>query len=556
MSPGSIPSECNAASADSPQGAVLSGTGESALRKAKVHGKMRGLMVDAGRVPETLDYYRRVIDFCADWELNTLHFRLADDQGTALRFYSVPDLVVHKNAFAPEQLKDLAGYAQTHGIDLIPELESFGHTGFITRSPAYAHLLDRDAQGSSEFTGIIPVSPETLRLFERLYREVSEIFPSVYLHGGCDEVNWGGSELSRKELRTKTRVQIWAEYLNSLHRICSGLGKHLIVWGDVVVHKEPAILPQLNKSILIMDWDYREQNSARLRETIRKVGDHGLRAIGAPGLVNYRWGPRVGTDQLRNIGAFADAYLDEEDPNAVGVILTNWVPCRYVQNSIWDGFFYAAVAFNEGTAAAESSGFRHFVEKHYGAKWDESWGEVFRTIYDAAPSVQEQSKTSGPGLPLRVPWSTDAQLAGTLQIAPSIQNPFTRLRSLLVQLEPAVLKNLADFQAFALSIEALQRLFWRESVVIEQASRRPQDRKTTDRLIAGIARDDQVLAKALSKDWDKGRFPDSPAKSDLVFDLSPKDQLLFEWVRAADYSASLANHPEHFHQLLEAAKSV
>jgi len=109
-------------------------------------------MVDAGRVPETLDYYRRVIDFCADWELNTLHFRLADDQGTALRFNSVPDLVVHKNAFAPEQLKDLAGYAQTHGIDLIPELESFGHTGFITRSPAYAHLLDRDAQGSSEFT--------------------------------------------------------------------------------------------------------------------------------------------------------------------------------------------------------------------------------------------------------------------------------------------------------------------------------------------------------------------------------------------------------------------
>jgi hypothetical protein len=541
---------------DSQQGGVLSGTGESALRKAKVQRKMRGLMVDAGRVPETLAYYRRVIDFCADWDLNTLHFRLADDQGTALRFNSVPDLVVHKNAFAPEQLRDLAEYAQTHGIDLIPELESFGHTGFITRSPAYAHLLDRDSRGSSEFTGIIPVDPETLRLFESLYREVSEIFPSVYLHGGCDEVNWGGSELSRKELRTKTRVQIWAEYLNSLHRICSGLGKHLIVWGDVVVHKEPAILPQLNKSILIMDWDYREQNSARLRETIRKVGAHGLRAIGAPGLVNYKWGPRVGTDQLRNIGAFADAYLDEEDPNSVGVILTNWVPCRYVQNSIWDGFFYAAVAFNEGTAAAESSGFRRFVEKHYGAKWDESWGEVYRTIYDAAPSVQEQPITSAAGLPLRVPWSTDAQLAIALQNGSSTQNPFTRLRSLLAQLEPAVLKHLADFQAFALSIEALQRLFWRESIVIEQASRRPLDRKTTDRLIAGIAQDDQVLAKALSKDWDKGRFPDSPAKSDLIFDLSPKDQLLFEWERAADYSASLANHPERFHQLLEAAKSV
>ena len=114
---------------------------------------MRGLMVDAGRVPESMEYYRRVIEFCVDWKLNTLQFRLADDQGSALRFSSVPDLVTHESAFTPEQLKGLAEYAQAHGIDLIPELESFGHTGYITRSSAYAHLLDNEPQGSSEFTG-------------------------------------------------------------------------------------------------------------------------------------------------------------------------------------------------------------------------------------------------------------------------------------------------------------------------------------------------------------------------------------------------------------------
>ena len=107
---------------------------------------IRGLMVDAGRVPELLDYYRRVIDFCAEWELNTLHFRLTDDQGSALRFRSVPDLVTHKNAFTPDQLRSLADYAKHHGVDLIPEIESFGHTGYITRSPAYAHLLDSSPQ--------------------------------------------------------------------------------------------------------------------------------------------------------------------------------------------------------------------------------------------------------------------------------------------------------------------------------------------------------------------------------------------------------------------------
>ena len=69
---------------------VLSDFRESAPDLGDVQETMRGLMVDAGRVPESMDYYRRVIDFCADWQLNTLHFRIADDQGSALRFASVP----------------------------------------------------------------------------------------------------------------------------------------------------------------------------------------------------------------------------------------------------------------------------------------------------------------------------------------------------------------------------------------------------------------------------------------------------------------------------------
>ena len=68
--------------AKSTTGELLLGTGESVPARKT----MRGLMVDAGRVPESIDYYRRVIEFCADWELNTLHFRIADDQGSALRF--------------------------------------------------------------------------------------------------------------------------------------------------------------------------------------------------------------------------------------------------------------------------------------------------------------------------------------------------------------------------------------------------------------------------------------------------------------------------------------
>jgi hypothetical protein len=531
--------------ANSPPKPLLPGADEPAVRQT-----MRGLMVDAGRVPESIEYYRRVIEFCADWELNALQFRLADDQGSALRFASVPDLLTHKDAFTPEQLNSLADYAKNHGVDLIPELESFGHTGYITRSPAYGHLSDRSTQGMSEFTGVIPVNPETLQLFDKLYREVAAIFPSTYLHGGCDEVNWGGSALSRKALERKTRAQIWAEYLNSLNRLSETLGKQFIVWGDFVLYKEPEILGRLNKSVIIMDWNYRENSSAKLQDAYLKVRANGSRAIGAPGLIHYEWGPRAGSEQLRNIDAYADCYLGSNDPASLGVILTNWIPSRYIQNSIWDGFAYAAVAFNEGTAAAQASGFRRFVNKHYQASWNETWDEAFQLIYDAAPSVNGREMPSSMDLRLPIPWSNDEQLKALLSNRSPRQNPFTRLRSLLVLLEPSVLKNLSDFQAFELCTKYLERMFWREAAIVEYAAEQFVERDSAHLLIQSIAERDQALAEALSSDWDEGRPADSPAKSEPAFGLAPKDQLLVQWRRAADYSASLAGKPDRFLQLL------
>ncbi len=551
MFPASISPARTLGALDSSTAKPLSGSPETASNR-----KLAGLMVDAARLPESMEYYRQVVEFCADWGLNTLQFRLTDDQGSALRFTSVPGLMTHRNAFTPEQLRSLVEYGQHHGVDLIPEVESFGHTGYITRSPKYAYLLDRKTESSSSFSGVIPVNPETLELFNKLFREVAAIFPSIYFHGGCDEVNWGGSTLSVKALQTKTRAQIWAEYLNSLNQICEGLGKEFIVWGDFVLHKQPEILGLLNKKIIIMDWNYWETNAAKIEEPLRNVRANGSRGIGAPALAWSGWGPRAGTEQLRNIDAFADAYLGVEDPSSLGVILTNWAPTRYIQDSIWDGWAYAAVAFKDGTTIAQTSGFRRFVEKHYAANWNESWAEIFQTIYDAAPCRSRETAMSRDGLALPIPWSSDQELAGVLGQASPASNPFTRLRSLLVLTEPLVRKNLSDFQAFELSVEYLERLFWREAVVIEQAVKKPLDKTASTLLIQSIAGRDCALAEALSRDWDKGRPSNSEAKSEPLVDLGPTYQLLFQWTQVATYSAFLAEHPDRFYQLLNAARPL
>lgn len=518
-------------------------TGESGEKK------IRGMMVDAGRVPERMEYYRRVVDFCAEWGLNALQFRLADDQGSAVRFASVPDLLTHKNAFTPDEMRGLAEYAKDHGVDLIPELESFGHTGYITRSATYSHLLDSGAAGT-EFTGVIPVDPETLEIFGKLYREVAAIFPSLYLHGGCDEVNWGGSALSRKALEIRSRAAIWAEYLNSLHGVAKGLGKQFIVWGDFVLHKEPEILPKLDKSIIIMDWNYGENSSAKVQEALLKVRANGSRGIGAPRLINYRWGARAGSEQLRNIDAYTEAYLEQNNAASMGVILTNWIPSRYVQDSIWDGVAYAAVAFAEGTATAQASGFQRFAEKHYGAKWDEKWDEAFRLIYDFAPYVQDRATESWMGVRLIVPWGSDEELEAAARDMTVRQNPFGGLSRLLESLDASVKRNQADWRAFRLCVEYLETLYLRYEAVAGLT-----DRESAAKLIERIAGRDKAMAEKLSRDWNVGRPADAPAKMGPVFDLHLKDQMVYAWTRATEYSTSLARDPDRFFRLINAQKN-
>ena len=509
-------------------------------------------MVDAARVPEDLAYYRRVIDFCSDWELNTLQFRLTDDQGSALRFSSVPHLITHPHAFTPDEMHELAAYGRARGVDLLPEVEAFGHTGYITRSPVYAHLLDRDPHGSAEFTGIIPVHPESPQLFDKLFREIAAIFPSKYLHGGCDEVNWGGSDLSRKALQTRTRADIWAAWLNQLNRLAQSLGKTFIVWGDLVLGKEPGVLPSLDKSIVIMDWNYWDTDPVPFRNSLEKVRVHGVRGIGAPGLISYRWGPRPGTSQLGNIDAFADVYLASQNPASLGVVLTNWVPSRYIQNSLWDGFAYAAMAFNRGTAAARSEAFRNFVQRHWAAPWSDTWSQAFTLLYDAAP-IYGDSKHTPPGLRLPVPFSTEAELSAALKVHGKSRKPvrsparIAGRRTAFRYQKPGRLRSASTERALPRS-PLLASGYDRERT----ASKR-LDRAAARDLIQTVAARDRSLLDELNQDWDSGRPGDSPAKLLPLYGMEPKDQLVFQWSRAAAFSAELAAHPDRFCGILESA---
>lgn len=512
--------------------------------------QIRGLMIDAARLPEKPSYYRRVIDFCSEWKVNTVLFRLTDDQGSAFHFENHPELVTHDHALTPAEARELAAYAQRRAVTLIPEIETFGHTSYITSTPQWAHLADTPPGTRSEFVGICPVHPETRKLVADLIHEVAAIFPSALLHVGCDEVNWGGSELSQQALAKRSRAEIWADYLNWLDGVCKEAGKEMIVWGDFVAHKEPAILEHLNKRVIVMDWQYYVTDPQPLIETASQITGRGLRVIGAPALVTCEWGPRPGVEVLANVDAYVNAYSGER-AGAMGVIVTNWVPGRFMANALWDCFAYAAVSMEKGADAARSLGLRRFVERFYGARWDAAWDEAFQQLYSSTPGRTCTRAWHRPRLPL--PSISDREVESAAAAKALDPAPYAALAAKIRALAPKVHRNMTEFASFLLTADYIAHVIWREAQWPKLHTAQPEEAK---KLVAETASRDGEIAKRVDDDWNVARFEDDRWKRERLANLTPYDQLLLRLQEAAAYSAELAGDTPRLLRLLERVKTT
>ena len=504
--------------------------------------KLRAFMIDATRQPETLETYKRIVDVSAQNGFNTIIFRLADDQGFAVNFSFAKDLVIHPDAITEKELRELIRHATRNGIDLIPEIESFGHTNFITHSPKYRHLRDIDKNTSKwGMNGICPVHPQTQSLMKKLYGKIARIFPSKYFHGGCDEVSWGGSALSKKALNGKTPNQIWAEYVNSLARIARDYGKEFMVWGDHILRNEPAIMDGLNKDIIIVDWEYSIENPDELKKYVERATRNGFRIIGAPALIWYKWGVRAGASQLRNIDAYAKVYNElKKNRKVLGLLLTHWCPWRYLSNSYFDILSYAGNSFTSGPSKTQEGGFRSFVENHYGAAWSQQWQQLYKQALDLPPTQPgAQWIEAYPRLHELIPYDSPKTLGETLRFNVSNFPDFTRFQGLLAHCESRVITHHEDFHAFRLSFDYIIHLHWRIQILHETLNKHSGLFQIME-LANTIARRDQQILQSLTAHWDSHRNANSPFKHRL----DGSQHILPLMANAAKFSARLARQPE------------
>jgi hypothetical protein len=319
---------------------------------------VNGIMIDCSRLLERHDHYYRLVDFMADWGMNTLVLHFSDDHGLSVALPGFEKLA-HEHAFTPQEIRRLIFYAAEKGIEIIPELEVFGHTRYITDHPDYRHLYIGEWSEELSFNAVDPLHPGTVALFREMIWEVARLFPSEYLHLGCDEVDL--SPLGLEDAHAEARV--WADYVNTMIGIVHAEGKTPVIWNDHL-NKNREIARMLRKDVVLMEWNYDPEYKPRNLEYLRGLGYE--RIIMAPSLACYRLRVLPSRPALMNTEAHAEVL--REGGGAMGLVNTIWLPQRFLQGAMWYGIAYSAYLVNSGEPMDTAAFHRQFARKVFGRR--------------------------------------------------------------------------------------------------------------------------------------------------------------------------------------------
>jgi hypothetical protein len=305
----------------------------------------RGVMLDVSRdrVPR-MDFLFPLVERLAEWKLNELqlYFEHAFSYRDHERVWRGVD------PLTPDEIRALDRHCAAHGIELVPNQQSFGHLHHWLKHPEYRHLAEVPEGIVHPFLGagethaepfsLCPTDPRSLAFLGGLYDELLPCFTSGELNVGLDETIDLGPGRSAAAIRARGLGRVYLDFLRSVHGLVSARGKRMQFWADILLH-HPELVPEVPKDALAMLWGYEADHP--FEQETRTLADAGLPFYVCPGTSSWQsLGGRL-ENMLANVASAARLGAAR---GARGLLVTDWGDRGHLQppSVSWPGYLRAA----------------------------------------------------------------------------------------------------------------------------------------------------------------------------------------------------------------------
>lgn len=364
----------------SPERAVAGGHGETAVHHAvqtlrqlvRVEGARlraleirdwpsipyRGVMMDVsrGKVP-TLETLRGVVDLLSAYKMNVLQLYTEH----TFHFPHHPRIGEGCGPLTGDDIMALDAYARERGVELQPNLQSFGHCAHILNMPEYEHLAESAARWS-----LCPSDEGTYRLLDDLYADLLPAFTSQTLNVGCDETYDLGKGRSADRAAEVGLGRVYLEHILRLRELAARYGRRIQLWGDIVLH-HPELVSELPEDVTLLDWHY---EAAEDYPSVRLFAESGREFWVCPGTSSWNTlFPRI-ENSNGNIRTLARLGVEH---GARGLLNTDWGDQGHYQplGQSFYGYLYGAEQAWTGGETPDATFDRSFGRLFFGADGSE-----------------------------------------------------------------------------------------------------------------------------------------------------------------------------------------
>ncbi|MFT4798699.1 MAG: hypothetical protein ACJAYE_002525 [Candidatus Azotimanducaceae bacterium] len=282
----------------------------------------RGVMLDVSRckVP-TIESLKTLIEQFAALKYNQLQLYTEH----TFRFSGHPLVWANASPLSAADILELKHYAAAHYIELVPNLNCFGHFERWLQHPEY-HKYAECPDGfkhplSSEeipFGSTLNPDKSSLRLIDSLHAEYLPLFDSPLFNVGGDEPWELGLGRSRNKCKAKGTTNVYIDFMSEIQRLVEKRDRQMMFWSDIV-QKEPDSLKRLSRELIALNWGYEADHP--FQKECAHVAEQKIPFYVCPGTSS--WNSITGrTDNTRR--NITSAAKNGKKYGALGLLVTDW----------------------------------------------------------------------------------------------------------------------------------------------------------------------------------------------------------------------------------------